>query len=308
MSESNTAKSNDEMIAKSDMEQILLEPYEYLAQSFSKDVTVKIAQAFNHWFNIPEEKLTIIKRAIKRVQYLSLLIDDIEDNSYLRKGKPVAHHVYGLSHTLNTTNLVIGHLLQDFLALDHPQVPQIVTERLLEAIRGQGMDIYWREALVCPTIEEYELMAAGKTGAFCSLILELMELFSEKKWDLKPVASQIGQYFQILDDLANLYSRVMEKGKGFADDLSEGKFSFPVVYGIRSRPDNDLIMKTLKQRPTDYETKKQCVDYMESIGCFSYTQHYLAELEKRICQEISSFDPKSPVMEVLQNFKKFYEV
>lgn len=30
--------------------------------------------------------------------------------------------------------------------------------QLLELHRGQGMDIYWRDAVVCPTEEEYKAM------------------------------------------------------------------------------------------------------------------------------------------------------
>lgn len=34
----------------------------------------------------------------------------------------------------------------------------VVAEQLLELHRGQGMDIYWRDANVCPTEEEYKEM------------------------------------------------------------------------------------------------------------------------------------------------------
>ena len=33
-----------------------------------------------------------------------------------------------------------------------------ITEQLLELHRGQGMDIYWRDAHKCPTEEEYKTM------------------------------------------------------------------------------------------------------------------------------------------------------
>ena len=32
------------------------------------------------------------------------------------------------------------------------------SEQLLELHRGQGMDIYWRDAYICPTEEEYKSM------------------------------------------------------------------------------------------------------------------------------------------------------
>ena len=33
-----------------------------------------------------------------------------------------------------------------------------ITEQLLELHRGQGMDIYWRDAVQCPSEEEYKTM------------------------------------------------------------------------------------------------------------------------------------------------------
>jgi len=37
----------------------------------------------------------------------------------------------------------------------------------------------------------------------------------------------------------------LEQNKGFAEDLTEGKFSFPIIHGIRSHPENNLIMNIL---------------------------------------------------------------
>ena len=37
----------------------------------------------------------------------------------------------------------------------------------------------------------------------------------------------------------------LEKNKGFAEDLTEGKFSFPIIHGIKSHPENNQIMNIL---------------------------------------------------------------
>ena len=108
-------------------------------------------------------------------------IDDIEDNSILRRGIPVAHSIYGVASTINSANYVYFLGLEKVLELNHPQVmlhychrllwsifyvflfisqqaTQVFCEQLLELHRGQGMEIYWRDSYICPTEEEYNQM------------------------------------------------------------------------------------------------------------------------------------------------------
>jgi geranylgeranyl diphosphate synthase type 3 len=45
-------------------------------------------------------------------------MDDVEDNSELRRGIPVSHLVYGVPQTINTANYVYFLAVQELLALD----------------------------------------------------------------------------------------------------------------------------------------------------------------------------------------------
>ena len=53
---------------------------------------------------VPESELGIIKDVIGRLHDASLLVDDIEDGSKLRRGRPAAHTVFGVPSTLNCAN------------------------------------------------------------------------------------------------------------------------------------------------------------------------------------------------------------
>lgn len=44
-------------------------------------------------------------------------MDDVEDNSELRRGSPVAHTIYGVPQTINTANYVYFQAVQELLEL-----------------------------------------------------------------------------------------------------------------------------------------------------------------------------------------------
>jgi len=48
--------------------------------------------------------------------------DDIQDNSMLRRGIPVAHSVYGIASTLSAANYVLFIALERVVNLRHPAV------------------------------------------------------------------------------------------------------------------------------------------------------------------------------------------
>jgi geranylgeranyl diphosphate synthase type 3 len=60
--------------------------------------------------------------------------------------------------------------------------------------------------------------------------------------DYIPLVNLVGVYFQIRDDYMNLQSDEYSVHKGFAEDLTEGKFSFPVVHGIHADKSNRKIL------------------------------------------------------------------
>jgi geranylgeranyl diphosphate synthase type 3 len=97
--------------------------------------------------------------------------------------------------------------------------------------------------------------------------------------DCSPLVSTIGLLFQILDDHLNLsptsgYSSL----KGLCEDLTEGKFSFPVIHAIRADPNNQILINILKQKTSDEEVKRYALKYMESKGSFEYSKRVINEL------------------------------
>jgi geranylgeranyl diphosphate synthase type 3 len=85
-------------------------------------------------------------------------IDDIQDNSILRRGIPVAHSEYGVPSTINASIYLILKGLKKMQNLNHPDAITVFTEHLLELFYGQGLEICWRDNYNCPSLEEYKQM------------------------------------------------------------------------------------------------------------------------------------------------------
>lgn len=65
-------------------------------------------------------------------------IDDVEDDSDLRRGVPVAHKIYGIAQTVNCANYVYFLALNEIIKLGNSKMVDIYTEELINLHRGQG--------------------------------------------------------------------------------------------------------------------------------------------------------------------------
>jgi len=272
-------------------EEIILEPFNYVMSLKGKGIRQKFGRAYNEWFGIDENKYKNIGEYGEMGHNASLLIDDIEDGSDLRRGKPAAHIVYGTPKTITSANyvyfLIMEKVLNEFPPEQQEGALRIAIDQILEGHIGQGMDIYWRDKWICPTEEEYKKMILQKSGAFFTGSLELANFLKPDKEREKKIGKQIRRlgetmtmFFQIRDDYANLVSKVYAEAKTFAEDITEGKFSFPAIHCVHSSPKGKRLLEILKMKTTDPELKREAIRIMEESGSLEYTRKTCESLEK----------------------------
>ncbi|KAE8380525.1 isoprenoid synthase domain-containing protein [Aspergillus bertholletiae] len=273
-----------------DNEMIVLGPYDYMLKIPGKDIRRQLINAFNEWLRVPEESLAIITKVVAMLHTASLLIDDVEDCSILRRGVPVAHNIYGTAQTINSANYVYFLALQEVQKLNNPAAIDIYVQELLNLHRGQGMDLFWRDTLTCPSEDEYLEMVGNKTGGLFRLAVKLMQAESSTGMDCVSLVDVLGLIFQICDDYLNLSNNIYTKNKGLCEDLTEGKFSFPIIHSIRSDPSNHQLINILKQKTKDEEVKLYAVRYMENTGSFAHAQDVVRDLREKALTLIAEIE------------------
>lgn len=81
-------------------------PISYLECLPSKNIRGILIEGLSSWFTIPQDTLDRIERIISNIHNASLLIDDIEDGSPLRRGRPAVYRVFGRAQTINSANFL----------------------------------------------------------------------------------------------------------------------------------------------------------------------------------------------------------
>ncbi|QGA21613.1 hypothetical protein EYB26_009324 [Talaromyces marneffei] len=271
-------------------EEILLGPFNYLESLPGKNMRSQLIQSFNTWLKVPERSLTVIIKVVSMLHTASLLIDDIQDQSILRRGQPVAHSIFGTAQAMNSGNYVYFLALREVQKLQNPKAISIYVGSLVDLHRGQGMELFWRDSLMCPTEEQYLDMVANKTGGLFCLAVQLMQAEATVQADFIPLVRLLGIIFQICDDYLNLKSTAYADNKGLCEDLTEGKFSFPIIHSIRANPGNRQLINILKQKPREDDIKRYALSYMESTKSFHYTRHVVKKLKTEALDTIQELE------------------
>ncbi|KAK6537360.1 hypothetical protein TWF694_011552 [Orbilia ellipsospora] len=263
---------------------ITLAPFEYVASLSGKNVRKVLIDSLDAWYKVPQDRLDIIAEAINLLHSSSLISDDIEDGSSLRRGNPAAHKVFGTPQAMNSANYL---LVKSFIEVQKlsPRAVAVYSNELRELHVGQGYDLYTIYQVDCPSVSEYIRIADGKTGGLFRLVGSLMRTEATQHQDLctDELLTLLGRYYQIWDDYNDMIAK-----DGSASDLDEGVYSFTLVHTLSNGTPNDvrqlkgLLQMRFQQGGLTKEQKETIMRIVKRSGSLEYTLTVLDQLQDAI--------------------------
>ncbi|MFH1631005.1 MAG: polyprenyl synthetase family protein [Candidatus Aenigmatarchaeota archaeon] len=253
----------------------------------------------------------------------TLMIDDIEDSSELRRGKPCTYKIFGIDISINAGNIM--YYLPFLVTMrnkifDEKTKLRIYETYLQEMINisfGQGMDIAWHNGKANAdkvTEKEYLQMCAYKTGTLARMSAKIGAIASgadEKTVEaMGKLAESIGVGFQIQDDILNLTAtsgKNQFKEEYIGEDIHEGKRTLMVIYAVRKadKKSSKRLIEILNMHTRDRNLINEAIKILRDCGAIDYARQRAKQIVQEAWNEVDPILKPSKAKDMLAAFVKF---
>jgi geranylgeranyl pyrophosphate synthase/predicted secreted hydrolase len=216
----------------------------------------------------------------------SLIVDDVQDKSVIRRGGPTSHMIYGEAQAINSGTAAY-FLMQKLLestnilsANDRLKIYDLYFEGMRAGHAGQAIDLDGFDAEMAAFVESgagealeervlcvHRLKTAVPAGTLARMGAIAGGGNAEQIEGLGHFFEALGLAFQIVDDVLNLRGfRGNLKSKG--EDVTHGKITLPVAKSMSrlDLADRRWLYATLRSRPEDPAVIAQVIDKLEDCG------------------------------------------
>nr|AFO85404.1 multifunctional aromatic prenyl transferase [Epichloe festucae] len=242
-------------------------PFDYLVSQYGKHHFKTFVQLLSPLLQDEDpDRYALILDIMDAVHFSAILIDDIANQSALRRNQPAAHVVFGETETATRAYLVLLRVVNRTMR-ENPVLAGELLNSLEEIHQGQDESLVWRrDGLETFPVADDERLAAYvrmsrlKTG---SLFVLLGRLLANGGTEFDDLLVRFGLYAQLQNDCKNIYSPEYALNKGsVAEDLRNGELSYPVVVALIENKAEGIVGEALRTR-SDGDTE-QALRVLES--------------------------------------------
>lgn len=251
----------------------------------------------------------------------TLMVDDIEDDSDIRRNKACIHKMYGNDVAINAGNamyyLPLYILRVNPAGLDDDLIRrayEIYVQEMINISYGQGLDIYMHKGLKSDVSEgEYLQMCAFKTGTLARMSAKLGALFAganpEQIESAGAFAEALGVGFQIQDDILNLFPNAMNAkwGKECGDDITEGKRTLLVIRALEKLSDDKKkrLLEILDMHTRDDVLRKEAISIIGGTDAVDFSKCRSREIVESAWADCESKMPDGKPKILLKEFANY---
>jgi len=252
----------------------------------------------------------------------TLIIDDVEDSSDLRRGKPCSYKIYGVDIAVNAGNtmyyLPLLPLMEKRAMISADTLRdlyEVYVQEMINLSMGQAMDIAWHRGIAnADSLGEtdYLQMCAYKTGTLARMSARLAAVLAGASTELVEklgrYAESIGVAFQMQDDVLDLTGKEFaEKKGGRGQDITEGKRTLIVIHTLKNASSNDKkrLIEILNMHTSDQTLKDEAIAIMQKYNAIEHVKQTAGRIVQESWMDAEKLLPSSEAKEKLKAFAEF---
>jgi len=243
-----------------------------------------------------EDYAKTVSTALEFLHAATLLHDDIVDDAILRRGKKVAHSLYGNATTVLVGDFLLARALAICADSGKIKVIRIISD-LTENMSTGEVHQLMRKGDVSLTEDEYLEVIRRKTAvlfqAACTVSAVIADAPEKKEKALADFGYHLGIAFQMVDDLFDYTMDTADLGKEIGADLREGKLTLPVIHALKQAnpADRDAMVNIIKNEAFTVDEFNVLVDLLKRNDGIAYTENKAAFCIEKAKEALSVFEP-----------------
>jgi geranylgeranyl diphosphate synthase type I len=251
----------------------------------------------------------------------TLVIDDIEDSSEMRRGKPCTHKIFQMDISINAGNAMYYLPLLPLMVQREKLSPEVqrdfyevYVQEMINLSMGQAMDIAWHKGIANADAlgeDDYLQMCAYKTGTLARMAAKMAAVLADAP---KPLVEKLGRFaesigvaFQMQDDILDLTGQEFAKKKGgVGQDITEGKRSLMAIYTLKkaNSKDKKRLVEILNMHTSDQKLRDEAIALMQKYGAM---EHVKQTAERMVMESWSETEKLLPTPQAKEKLKAFAE-
>lgn len=214
----------------------------------------------------------------------SLIVDDVQDQSDIRRGKPACHKIYGEPLAINAGSAAyfIGQISvynADISDKKKLEIYHMYFETLRAAHSGQALDLYGLDYMMNDVVENgkgdllversiaiHRLKSAAPASYLAKIGAILGNGTTKQVEGLGQYYEALGIAFQIIDDTLNLKG-FKDKLKTKGEDITAGKITYPIAVAMQylNLSDRKRLWEIIQMKTNNIDLLSEAIGLLDQF-------------------------------------------
>ena len=199
----------------------------------------------------------LLAAVVEFIHTATLLLDDVVDESSLRRGRQTANAAFGNAASVLVGDFLYSRAFQMMVEADDMRVMRVLSDATNVIAEGEVLQL-----INCndPDVDEqrYLTVIRYKTAKLFEASAQLGAILAGASADIEAGAAEygrrLGTAFQLIDDVLDYSGVTSDIGKNVGDDLREGKPTLPLIHVMATGTpaERDLVREAITNGHTEH--------------------------------------------------------